>query len=112
MLKSLFWILSNLRRLIGARMGPAALALMAFAMAGDVAAQTVQFTSSLYEVQENAGAIRVTVSRLGARDTAFSVTFTASNGGGPNAAINGQHFVARTGVLNFATNEMQKTFDI
>ena len=112
MLKSLIWIVSNLRRMATGRSGPLALALLACAMAGDVAAQTVQFTSSIYETPENAGAVRVTVSRLGAKNTSFSVTFTASNGGGQNGAVNGQHFVARTGILNFAPNETQKSFDI
>jgi hypothetical protein len=112
MLKFLSRVLLNVRRLACARSVPLTVAALGCVFAGDAAAQTVQFTSSLYEVQEDAGAIRVTVSRLGRRDTAFSVTFAATDGGGINGAVNGQHYVSRTGLLTFGTNEMQKSFDI
>lgn len=69
---------------------------------------TVQFTSSSYTVMENEGSVRIAVSRFGDLNAPASVTFAASNG----TAISGQDFIARTGILNFAANEAQKTFDI
>src|SRR5689334_21581102 len=87
-------------------------ALFGVAMIASASAQTVQFTSSVYQLDENAGSIRIALSRLGNRNTAFSVVFTASNGAGVNGAQSGQHFVARTCTLDFATNEVLKTFDI
>jgi uncharacterized delta-60 repeat protein len=75
---------------------------------------TVQFTSGLYAVNENAGSIRVAISRLGDPGVPFSVTITASEptGNTGTEARSGQDFIGRTAVLRFAPNEVQKTFDV
>lgn len=92
------WFFATLLLLLGAR--------GAHAQGGNFS--TVQFTSTSYSVFENQGSVRIAVSRFGDLNAEASVVFTASNG----SAISGQDFVARTGVLNFRTNEAQKTFDI
>lgn len=114
MLKLPSWTRGNLARLLGRGMRKVC-ATVAIVAAGLVATTqaatpppTAQFTSSVYSVNENVGAIRVAVSRLGDRTVPFSVNFAATEG----TATNGVNFVARTGVLNFNPGEMQKTFDV
>lgn len=70
--------------------------------------QTMRFTSATYSVDENAGSVRVVVTRLGNVNSAASVVFSTSDG----SAQNGVDYVGRTGTLNFKTNEVQKTFDV
>ena len=109
-----FWTRGTLSRLLGrgAKRISAALAIAATTLCANgqtpTPLPTVQFTSAVYSVNENAGAIRVAVSRLGDRTVPFSVSFAATDGTGQS----GSDFVARTGVLNFNPGEMQKTFDV
>src|ERR1051325_3230541 len=116
MLKLPSWTRGNFSRLLGcgARRVSAAMALVAATLCATAQTPTptplptVQFTSSVYSVNENAGAIRIAVSGLGDRTVPFSVNYTATDG----TARSGQDFIARSGVLDFGAGEMQKTFDV
>src|SRR5688572_12113898 len=94
----------NLSRLFGGGLRRACAAMLAAGAALSATAQTppppptVQFTSALYSVNENAGSIRVAISRLGNKGVPFSVTVTASDPAGNTGseAQSGQDYIART----------------
>ncbi len=67
----------------------------------------IKFDSTHYEVKENAGQVTITVIRPTGGDAA-SVQYTTGGG----TAIPNSDYVPRTGVLNFASGEMAKTFTI
>ena len=71
------------------------------------AAGTVQFSSSTYNVNENAGAATITVTRAGGT-AAFNVNYATSNG----TAAAGSDFTATSGTLIFASGETSKTFSV
>lgn len=118
MLKLPFCTFGNWSRLFGG-LRRACAAMLAAGTALSAIAQTtppptVQFTSALYAVNENAGSIRIAISRLGTSGVPFSVTVTASDplGNTGTEAQSGQDYIARTAVLNFSANDAQKTFDV
>src|SRR4051812_24114251 len=83
----------------------AALAAFALTVSAQAPKPTVQLTSSLYAVDENAGSVRVAVSRLGDPTVPFSVTLIASDTGDlTTGAVSGQDYIARTVTLDFKPN--------
>ena len=68
----------------------------------------LQFTSSNYSAQENAGFATIQVTRTGGSDGAVSVNYATSNG----SAIGGQDYAPASGTLTFANGETSKSFTI
>ena len=70
---------------------------------------TLQLAPTTYEVTEGAGALTVTVERVGGSTGAASVKFATA----PGTAKAGKDFIPRTGVLKWANGDGDpKTFDI
>jgi dienelactone hydrolase len=68
------------------------------------AASTIQFTSALYNVAENAGTVALTVQRTDDVDTVVQVDYASADG----TAIAGKKYVAFAGTLDFATGQTNK----
>jgi uncharacterized delta-60 repeat protein/uncharacterized repeat protein (TIGR01451 family) len=66
----------------------------------------VRFSAATYNVGENETNAVITVTRVGASDTAFTVAYASSNG----TAIAGQDYGAVSGVLTFAVGQTTRTF--
>ncbi|RYD77137.1 MAG: hypothetical protein EOP84_15935, partial [Verrucomicrobiaceae bacterium] len=73
--------------------------------------QSLQFAGSGVTVNEAAGTVSLTVTRLGITTGEVSATYTASNGTGA-AAQSGSDFPATTGVVTFADGETSKAITI
>lgn len=70
---------------------------------------TLQLASSSYTVSEGDGSVRVFVSRAGGSNGTASVAYATQNG----TATAGSDYVAATGTLNWANNDIaQKFFDV
>src|SRR5439155_11384690 len=67
-----------------------------------------QFSAPVYTVNRNSAAAAVTVTRLGANDTAASVVYNTANG----TAVSGVDFTSVSGVLDFAAGQSSKTIII
>jgi hypothetical protein len=68
----------------------------------------LQFTSAAYSATEGAGALTVTVARVGGTAGDVSVNFATANG----SALAGTDYVAASGTLNFLDGESSRTFAI
>ncbi len=68
----------------------------------------LQFSSATYAVFEDAGAATITVVRTGDTSGAASVHYATSDG----TATQPADYAAATGTLNFAANEISKTFSV
>ncbi|HXQ73918.1 MAG TPA: Calx-beta domain-containing protein [Pyrinomonadaceae bacterium] len=68
---------------------------------------SVRLSSSTYSVNENGGAVTITVNRSGGTHTG-TVQYSTSNG----TATAGSDYTATSGLLLFGTNETSKTFTI
>ena len=76
---------------------------------GESGPGTLQFDSTSYTVDENAGALTVTVERVGGSDGPASVKYGTSGG----TAKSGKDFTNRTGTLKWVSgDESPKTFQI
>ena len=70
---------------------------------------SLQFKSSTYSVAENAGSIRIYVSRINGSYGAASVNYTTANG----TAMAGSDYTAKSGTLNWSDgNASDKYFDV
>jgi hypothetical protein len=65
----------------------------------------VAFASSVYQVSENQPTATLTVTCTGSASTPFAVDYTTSDG----TATAGQDYTAKSGTLNFASGESNKT---
>lgn len=76
-----------------------------------LATSVFSFSASAYSINENVASATITVSRTFS-DTSgnrtASITYSTSNG----TAIAGADYTGTSGVLNFGTNELSKTFNI
>ena len=72
------------------------------------ATPTLQFSSATYSVNENAGAVTITVTRTGDSSVAAAVNYAAMNG----TATAGADYTAASGTLSFANGDTSKTFVI
>jgi len=68
------------------------------------AASTIQFTSALYNVAENAGTVALTVQRTDDVDTVVQVDYASADG----TAIAGKKYLAVAGTVDFAAGETNK----
>jgi uncharacterized delta-60 repeat protein/uncharacterized repeat protein (TIGR01451 family) len=68
----------------------------------------VRFSAAAYNVGENQTNAVITVTRIGAADTAFTVAYASSNG----TAIAGQDYGAVSGVLSFGVGQTTRTFTV
>ena len=75
---------------------------------GSVATPTLQFSSASYSVNENAGAVTITVTRTGDSSVATAINYAAMNG----TATAGSDYTATSGTLSFAIGDTSKTFSI
>jgi hypothetical protein len=69
---------------------------------------SLQFASSSFSVNENAGTATITVTRTGGSTGAVTVHYATSDG----PATAGNDYVATSGTLTFADGEMSKTFTV
>ncbi len=69
---------------------------------------TIQFSDSIYTVNEEGPAAVITVVRTGNLDLAASVEYTTIDG----SAVNGADYVFTTGVLNFASGQSTAQFKV
>ena len=76
---------------------------LACTMPGE-AASTVQFTSAVYKVAENAGTVALSVRRTDDVDTVVQADYASADG----TAIAGKKYVAVAGALGFAAGETNK----
>lgn len=70
--------------------------------------RSVQFSAALYSVNENAGAVTITVGRKGGARGPLSVSYESSDG----TATAGLDYATTSGTLNFADGETSKTFTV
>jgi len=68
----------------------------------------LQFSASSYSAQENAGLLRVTVSRSGGSMGQVSVEYQTTDG----SASSGSDYQATSGTLTFADGEVSASFDV
>ncbi len=77
---------------------------------------TLQFSSAAYSVDENGGAIQISVSRTGGADGTVAVQFSTSDGApGLNSnqyAWSGSQYGSVNGTLTFGPGETSKTFTV
>ncbi len=66
------------------------------------------FTASTYSVDENAGALSITVRRTNGSSSSATVNYATSNG----TATAGTNYAATQGTLNFGPGETTKTFSV
>jgi hypothetical protein len=69
-------------------------------------ANTVQFSTTGYTVNEGDGCILITVTRSGDSSSAMSVSYTTSDG----SALQRSDYTAALGTLNFASGETSRSF--
>jgi len=69
---------------------------------------TLQFSTNLYYVAENAGSVILTVQRTGDTNGAVSVDYASANG----TAIAGSDYTATNGTLTFAAGETNQTLAV
>ena len=69
---------------------------------------TLQFSTNLYYVAENAGSVILTVQRTGDTNAAVSVDYASTNG----TAIAGSDYTATSGTLTFAAGETNQTIAV
>jgi hypothetical protein len=66
------------------------------------------FAANTFAVEENAGAISITVRRTNGSSSSATVNYLTSNGSGQS----GTHYTSTQGTLNFAAGETSKTFSV
>jgi uncharacterized repeat protein (TIGR01451 family) len=76
--------------------------------ASSLSAVSMQFSSTAYVVNENAGSVTVSVTRSGNTTLATTINFATSNG----SATQPNDYTSTTGSLQFAPGETVKTFTI
>src|SRR5207245_2473049 len=76
---------------------------LACTMPGE-AASTIQFTSTVYSVAENAGTVALSVRRTDDVDTVVQMDYASADG----TAIAGTKYVAVAGTLDFGAGETNK----
>jgi len=69
---------------------------------------SLQFSASSYSAQENAGSLRVTVSRSGGSMGQVSVEYQTTDG----SASSGSDYQSTSGTLTFADGEVSASFDV
>ena len=69
---------------------------------------TLQFSTNIYYVTENAGSVILTVQRTGDTNAAVSVDYASANG----TAIAGSDYTATSGTLTFAAGETNQTLAV
>jgi CSLREA domain-containing protein len=74
----------------------------------DDIAGSFQFSSATYSVNENAGSAVITITRSGGSGGGASLMYATQDG----TATAGKDYVATSGTMTFAANEMNKTFSI
>ncbi len=79
-----------------------------YASASSAPGGTMSFSALGYSVEEKAGSITITVRRSGASSSAVNVEYSTANGTGTS----GTNYSATQGTLNFAANEVTKTFSV
>jgi CSLREA domain-containing protein len=72
------------------------------------ATPTLQFSSTTYSVNENAGTATISVTRANDTSVAATVNYATSNG----TATAGADYTATSGTLSFASGDVSKTFSI
>jgi CSLREA domain-containing protein len=83
--------------------------------AGKCHTSTLQFSSPTYTVSENGTNATITVTRTGAHDTAATIAYATVAGGtatGNSSCTAGTDYRTTSGTLNFAINEVSKTFNV
>jgi uncharacterized delta-60 repeat protein len=68
----------------------------------------LEFSQSVYSVNKTNGVATITVNRVGSTNNAVSVDYSVTNG----TAVNGQDFVATSGVLTFTNGVTSQTFNV
>lgn len=76
--------------------------------AAPASANSLQFGATSYAVSEGEGAASISVSRLGNTSTPVTIDFTTTDG----TASNRTDYITSSGTLNFAVNEIVKTFNV
>ncbi len=74
----------------------------------DIIVPRVNFSAATYSVNESAGTATITVNLSTATTVATSVDYATSDG----TAVDGTHYTAASGTLNFAAGDTSKTFTV
>ena len=86
---------------------------MLFVLAIAANAQTLEFASEVYNVNEDAGTVTLTVIKSGTANGAVTVKYSTGDfPAGPSSAKAGQDYSATTGTLNFGPSETMKQFSV
>ena len=75
-------------------------------------AQTLEFSSEAYNVNEGAGTVTLTVLKTGDAPGPISVHYATENRAEPSFATAGRDYTATSGDLTFAPNETSKQFTV
>lgn len=83
------------------------------ALAGSVHAQTLEFSSSVYQVNEGAATVTLTVIKSGTASGTVTVAYaTSDNPADPTSAAASQDYMTNTGTLVFGPSETMKQFTV